>query len=160
MQSFLAVIVIISLSVVPSSFVVLLIDERNSGSKHLQTLAGVPPWLYWMTNFIWDLFSYTFTVILVVIVFLIFGDDCFTKEEALAALISLLMVFGWAVIPMMYLCSFLFDLGSSAYVILTSFNLLLGMMTTITTLILQSLGQVEASINVLNNILTKIFFVL
>ena len=122
MQSILAITVIFAMSVVPSSFVMFLIDERKSGSKHLENLAGVPPWLYWATNFVWDILNYTFSVVLVVILFMIFGDECFTGGEALGALISLLMIFGWAIIPMMYPFSFMFDVGSSAYVILRNFS--------------------------------------
>lgn len=117
-QTFLAITVIFAMSVVPSSFVVFLIEERTSGSKHLENLAGVPPWLYWTSNLVWDLLNYAFTAFLIVFLFMIFGEDCFTKDEALWALVSLLMMYGWAIIPMMYPFSFIFDLGSSAYVLL------------------------------------------
>ena len=102
MQSMLAISVIFAMSVVPSSFVIFLIEERRTGSKHLESLSGVPPWLYWITNFAWDILNYTVAVILVGILFMIFGDDCFTAGSNFVCLMLLLMLFGWAIIPMMY----------------------------------------------------------
>lgn len=52
-----AICVIFAMSFIPASFVMILIEERVSYSKHLQFISGVTPFVYWITNFIWDLVS-------------------------------------------------------------------------------------------------------
>ncbi len=52
-----SIFVIIALSFVPSSFVVYLVADRNSKSKHLQLVSGLNPVVYWVGNYVWDLVS-------------------------------------------------------------------------------------------------------
>lgn len=52
-----SICVIFAMSFVPASFVLFLIEERVSKSKHLQFVSGVKPILYWTTNYIWDMVS-------------------------------------------------------------------------------------------------------
>lgn len=53
-----AISVIFALSFVPASFVLYLIEERVSHSKHLQLVSGVNKLIYWVQAFSWDLVSY------------------------------------------------------------------------------------------------------
>jgi hypothetical protein len=48
-----AINVIIALSFVPASFVLYLVNERMSKSKHLQFVSGVTPPVYWLSTFSW-----------------------------------------------------------------------------------------------------------
>ena len=59
---FVAIFVILALAFVPASFVVYLIEDRVSKSKHLQLVSGLNPVVYWLANFIWDLVSFRFSV--------------------------------------------------------------------------------------------------
>lgn len=52
-----SICVIFAMSFVPASFVLFLIEERVSKSKHLQFVSGVKPILYWTTNYVWDMVS-------------------------------------------------------------------------------------------------------
>ena len=52
---FVSIFVIIALSFVPSSFLVYLVDDRSSKSKHLQLVSGLHPFVYWLGNYVWDL---------------------------------------------------------------------------------------------------------
>lgn len=52
-----SICVIFAMSFVPASFVLFLIEERVSKSKHLQFVSGVKPILYWTANFVWDMVS-------------------------------------------------------------------------------------------------------
>lgn len=47
--------IVLAFSIVPASFILLLIDEKTSQSKHLQFVSGVDPVLYWIINYLWDL---------------------------------------------------------------------------------------------------------
>lgn len=64
---FVAIFVITALAFVPASFVVYLVEDRISKSKHLQLVSGLNPIVYWVSNYVWDVvrtFSVCFKVIL------------------------------------------------------------------------------------------------
>lgn len=50
-----ATCVIFAMSFVPASFVMFLIEDRVSGSQHLQFVSGMKPLLYWVGTYTWDL---------------------------------------------------------------------------------------------------------
>lgn len=52
-----AVCVIFAMSFVPASFVLFLIEDRVTGSKHLQFISGVSKWIYWTSTYVWDMVS-------------------------------------------------------------------------------------------------------
>lgn len=53
-----AICVIFAMSFVPASFVLFLIEERVSNSKHLQFVSGINPTVYWLANWSWDMVSH------------------------------------------------------------------------------------------------------
>lgn len=50
-----SICVVFALSFVPASFTLVLIEERITRAKHLQCMGGLPPTLYWLGNFLWDM---------------------------------------------------------------------------------------------------------
>lgn len=50
-----SICVVFAMSFVPASFILVLIDERVTRAKHLQCMGGLPPTLYWLGNFLWDM---------------------------------------------------------------------------------------------------------
>ncbi|XP_007128068.1 retinal-specific phospholipid-transporting ATPase ABCA4 [Physeter macrocephalus] len=132
-----AICVIFAMSFVPASFVLYLIQERVNKAKHLQFVSGVSPTTYWLTNFLWDIMNYTVSAALVVGIFIGFQKKAYTSSDNLPALVALLMLYGWAVIPMMYPASFLFDVPSTAYVALSCANLFIGINSSAITFILE-----------------------
>ncbi|KAI5938300.1 Retinal-specific phospholipid-transporting ATPase ABCA4 [Manis javanica] len=136
-DAMVAICVIFAMSFVPASFVLYLIQERVKKAKHLQFISGVSPTTYWLTNFLWDMMNYTVSVALVVGIFMGFQKKAYTSPNNLPALVALLMLYGWAVIPMMYPASFLFDVPSTAYVALSCANLFIGVNSSAITFILE-----------------------
>ncbi|TKC43221.1 hypothetical protein EI555_011902 [Monodon monoceros] len=132
-----AICVIFAMSFVPASFVLYLIQERVNKAKHLQFVSGVSPTIYWLTNFLWDIMNYTVSAALVVGIFIGFQKKAYTSSDNLPALVALLMLYGWAVIPMMYPASFLFDVPSTAYVALSCANLFIGINSSAITFVLE-----------------------
>ena len=59
-----AISVIFAMSFIPASFVIFLIDERTSNSKHLQFVSGVNPAIYWVSTYVWDFVSIHLKIIL------------------------------------------------------------------------------------------------
>uniref|UniRef100_A0A4X2LSZ3 P-type phospholipid transporter n=1 Tax=Vombatus ursinus TaxID=29139 RepID=A0A4X2LSZ3_VOMUR len=136
-DAMVAICVIFAMSFVPASFVLYLIQERVSKAKHLQFVSGVSPTTYWATNFLWDIVNYAVSAGIVVGIFIGFQKQAYTSPNNLPALIALLFLYGWAVIPMMYPASFLFDVPSTAYVALSCANLFIGINSTAITFVLE-----------------------
>ncbi|KAG9351082.1 hypothetical protein JZ751_024972, partial [Albula glossodonta] len=133
----LAICVIFAMSFIPASFVLYLIQERVTKAKHLQFVSGVSPLVYWMANFLWDMINYSISTAMVVGIFIGFDKKCYTSPTNLPALISLLLLYGWSVTPMMYPMSYVFNVPSTAYVSLSCINLFIGLNSSAITFILE-----------------------
>ncbi|MGH0164555.1 UNVERIFIED_CONTAM: hypothetical protein FKN15_078078 [Acipenser sinensis] len=152
-----SICVIFAMSFVPASFVLFLIEERVSKAKHLQFVSGVKPILYWLANFSWDMCNYTVPATLVVIIFICFQQKSYVSPTNLPALVLLLFFYGWSITPLMYPASFLFSIPSTAYVVLTSLNLFIGINGSVATFVLELFT--DKNLNDVNNILKKVFLI-
>ncbi|XP_033117050.1 phospholipid-transporting ATPase ABCA1-like isoform X2 [Anneissia japonica] len=153
-----ATFVVFAMAFIPSSFIVFLIGERTSKAKHLQMVSGINPTIYWVANFCWDLVNYIIPACLVICVFLIFQQDSYVGPHNLPCLILLLILYGWAITPLMYPATFVFSVPSTAYVALASANIVIGIVTMSATFILEFLSEDEHLTNV-NNMLKILFLV-
>lgn len=52
---FHAIALLFALSFIPASFTACLVEERASGSKHLQLISGLSNTMYWLHVITWDL---------------------------------------------------------------------------------------------------------
>jgi ATP-binding cassette subfamily A (ABC1) protein 1 len=68
-----------------------------------------------------------------------------------------MILYGWATIPFMYPLNFLFQLPSTAFVVASSMNVFIGVITTMTTTVIDSLAADEPELARINNILKPIF---
>ncbi|XP_042371438.1 phospholipid-transporting ATPase ABCA1 [Plectropomus leopardus] len=152
-----SICVIFAMSFVPASFVLFLIEERVSKAKHLQFVSGVKPVLYWLANFTWDMLNYTVPATMVVLIFICFQQKSYVSETNLPALVLLLLLYGWSITPLMYPASFVFTVPSTAYVVLTSINLFIGINGSIATFVLELF--VDEHLNEVNRILKKVFLI-
>ncbi|CAJ1060852.1 phospholipid-transporting ATPase ABCA1 isoform X1 [Xyrichtys novacula] len=152
-----SICVIFAMSFVPASFVLFLIEERVSKAKHLQFVSGVKPILYWLANFTWDMLNYTVPATMVVLIFISFQQQSYVSETNLPALVLLLLLYGWSITPLMYPASFVFSVPSTAYVVLTSINLFIGINGSIATFVLELF--VDEHLNEVNRILKKVFLI-
>ena len=117
---------IFSLGFVVAGFVLLLIEERSGNIKHLQLVCGMNKVVYWLSTFVWDLVWYTIFVGMMLILFLAFEDPYYTGAEELPLLLLLLLCYGLAAIPWMYMLSFIFTSSATAYVLLFCLNFFSG----------------------------------
>uniref|UniRef100_A0A8B9P3H1 P-type phospholipid transporter n=1 Tax=Apteryx owenii TaxID=8824 RepID=A0A8B9P3H1_APTOW len=131
-----AICVIFAMSFIPASFVLYLIQERVTKAKHLQFVSGVSPAVYWLTNFLWDIVNYAMSAGLVVGIFTGFNKKAYTSPTNLPVVVALLLLYGWAVIPMMYPAASFFSVPSTAYVALSCINLFVGINSSAITFIL------------------------
>ncbi|XP_071800403.1 phospholipid-transporting ATPase ABCA1-like isoform X2 [Asterias amurensis] len=154
-----ALFVVFALAFVPASFVVFLIMERVSKSKHLQIVSGVNRTMYWMTALCWDLTNYLIPAFLTILVFWCFNQQAYISPETAPATILLLLLYGWSVTPMSYPASFLFSTPSTAYLSLACGNMLLGILTITATFILDYLAAEDESLKATNVFLNKLFLI-
>ena len=110
---------VFALAFIPASFVVFLIEEKASGSKHLQFLAGLNPMIYWTANYLWDIFIFIFPTILSLIIFACFSATAFIGPNNIGCLVLLFILFGLSVTPLMYMAVYIFNKPATAYVALT-----------------------------------------
>uniref|UniRef100_W5N0J6 P-type phospholipid transporter n=1 Tax=Lepisosteus oculatus TaxID=7918 RepID=W5N0J6_LEPOC len=152
-----SICVIFAMSFVPASFVVFLIQERVSKSKHMQFISGVQPGLYWLANFVWDMCNYIVPATLVIIIFVCFQQKSYVSSANLPVLALLLLLYGWSITPLMYPASFFFKIPSTAYVVLTSVNLFIGINGSVSTFVLELFTN--HSLGGVNEILKRVFLI-
>ncbi|XP_024866852.1 phospholipid-transporting ATPase ABCA1b isoform X2 [Kryptolebias marmoratus] len=152
-----SICVIFAMSFVPASFVVFLIQERVSKAKHMQFISGVHPLLYWLANFMWDMLNYFVPAILVILIFICFQQKAYVSSSNLPVLALLLLLYGWSITPLMYPASFFFKIPSTAYVVLTSINILIGINGSISTFVMELFGDHE--IGGINDILKNVLLI-
>uniref|UniRef100_A0A4W4EB89 P-type phospholipid transporter n=1 Tax=Electrophorus electricus TaxID=8005 RepID=A0A4W4EB89_ELEEL len=152
-----SICVIFAMSFVPASFVVFLIQERVNKAKHMQFISGVQPFLYWLANFVWDMCNYIVPATLVIIIFICFQQEAYVSSTNLPVLALLLLLYGWSITPLMYPASFFFKIPSTAYVVLTSVNILIGINGSVSTFVLELFGSNE--IGGINDILKNVFLI-
>lgn len=130
-----------------STFSLLLVGERAIKSKHVQFVSGASSFSYWLSALTWDLLNFLIPCALMLVVFEAFKVRAYTDDHHLVDVMIMLLLYGWAVIPLMYLFSFLFTSTATAYTRLTIFNILSGTASflSVTIMSIPALGLVDLS---------------
>ncbi|XP_062373279.1 phospholipid-transporting ATPase ABCA1-like isoform X2 [Sardina pilchardus] len=152
-----SICVIFAMSFIPASFVLFLIQERVNKAKHLQFVSGVNPAVYWVANFAWDMCNYIVPCFIVIVIFLCFQQKSYVSPPNLPALILLLVLYGWAITPMMYPASWLFSVPSTAYVVLTCVNMFIGINGSIATFIMELFD--DPNVKEINDIMKQVLLI-
>uniref|UniRef100_A0A8C2RYR2 ATP binding cassette subfamily A member 7 n=1 Tax=Capra hircus TaxID=9925 RepID=A0A8C2RYR2_CAPHI len=152
-----SICVVFAMSFVPASFILVLIDERVTRAKHLQCMGGLPPTLYWLGNFLWDMCNYLVSACIVVLIFLAFQQRAYVAPANLPALLLLLLLYGWSITPLMYPSSFFFSVPSTAYVVLTCINLFIGINGSMATFVLELFS--DQKLQKVSRILKQVFLI-
>uniref|UniRef100_A0A8C8CT99 P-type phospholipid transporter n=1 Tax=Oncorhynchus tshawytscha TaxID=74940 RepID=A0A8C8CT99_ONCTS len=152
-----SICVIFAMSFIPASFVLFLIQERVSKAKHLQFVSGVNPTVYWVANFAWDICNYIVPCLIVIVIFLCFQQKAYVSLPNLPALILLLLMYGWSITPMMYPASFIFNVPSTAYVVLTCINLFIGINGSVATFVMELFA--DDNISKINGIVKQVLLI-
>jgi len=157
-EAFTAICVIFALAFIPASFLVFLIDERVTTSKHLQFVSGVKGLTYWWATYFWDLTNYCVSITFCIIIFLAFGIEAFIYQINLLCLVLLLFLYGFAIIPIMYPINYFFKTPSTGFVLISCINIFIGLITTISTITLDTFSD-QPDLVAINKILKKIFLI-
>ncbi|XP_070694461.1 uncharacterized protein abca12 [Pempheris klunzingeri] len=143
LQILVAMCVMTGYSITTASFAIYEVSEHHSGSKRLQHISGISEPFYWAVNFFYDMVIYLIPVTLTVGVIAAFQVPAFTDRQNLGAVTLLLVLFGFATFPWMYLLSGVFRDAEIAFIIYVCINLFISINTIMSTSILYFLGQIS-----------------
>ena len=121
--------IILAFAFLVGSFAVLLVKERITNGKHLQKLSGVRLTEYWISYFIIDLAIYLIVSIMMIITFLIYQIDGLYQSGQAWYLLLGFILHGLAILPCIYLFSFMFDAPATAYASLCLYVTVIGIAT-------------------------------
>uniref|UniRef100_A0A8C3MZ84 Uncharacterized protein n=1 Tax=Geospiza parvula TaxID=87175 RepID=A0A8C3MZ84_GEOPR len=140
-----------------STFALLLVSERAIKAKHVQFVSGVYVVNFWLSALLWDIINFLIPCALMLVIFQAFNVQAFTQDSHLVDVMLIFLLYGWAIIPLMYLLSFFFSVAATAYTRLTIFNILSGTATflAVTIMSIPELGLVD-----LSKTLDKVFLIL
>ncbi|XP_059126156.1 ATP-binding cassette sub-family A member 17-like isoform X2 [Peromyscus eremicus] len=130
-----------------SSFSILTVTEKNIKSKHIQFVSGVSVVAFWLSALLWDLISFLVPTLLLVLVFFWYKEEAFAHAESTPAVVLIMMLYGWAVIPFIYTVSFSFKTPGNAcakLVVMLTF-LSIGPLVLVTVTSDKDLGYAELS---------------
>ncbi|XP_035035732.2 phospholipid-transporting ATPase ABCA3 [Hippoglossus stenolepis] len=139
-----------------STFALLLVTESAIKSKHVQQVSGVYLSNFWFSALLWDMFNYLLPCLLMLVVFRAFAVKAFVEDNHLVDVLLLLLLYGWGVVPLMYLLSFFFSTAATAYTRLTIFNMISG---TATFLAVNIMAIPELKLQHLSHLLDKVFLI-
>lgn len=122
----IAISVLFGMAFMATSFIIFLIRERAVGAKHLQVVSGVGPCAFWVSTYIWDLINYTLPVLVILILFAAFGTDAYVNDGRLGIVFLIFMLYGFSVLPFVYLWHYLFTVPATGMVAVSMVNLLSG----------------------------------
>ncbi|XP_058536334.1 phospholipid-transporting ATPase ABCA3 [Ochotona princeps] len=125
----IALNLLFAMAFLASTFSILAVSERAVQAKHVQFVSGVHVATYWLSALLWDLISFLVPSLLLLAVFRAFDVRAFAWDGRAADTLLLLLLYGWAIVPLMYLLSCLFSSAATAYTRLTIVNILSGIAT-------------------------------
>ncbi|XP_067952133.1 phospholipid-transporting ATPase ABCA3-like [Watersipora subatra] len=128
-------------SFLAASFVVFLITERSRKIKHSQIVSGVKWYNFWLSTFTWDLINYLIPALLTVCLYGAASvknlSDVQNGNAQPFYVILLMLIYGMALLPNMYVLQYLFVKPATGYVIIVFYNLLTGTFPQLVITILQ-----------------------
>ncbi|KAM4685389.1 ATP-binding cassette sub-family A member 13 isoform 4-T7 [Amazona ochrocephala] len=160
-QCGVALCVMLGFSILTASIGSAIVKDRVSGTKRLQHVSGLGYKTYWLGNFCCDMLVYMVPVTLCVGVISAFQLSAFTFRKNLAATVFLLILFGYATLPWMYLVSRFFSSSDVAFISYISLNFVFGLCTMLVTLLPRLLAIISRvqSLHNIYSILKWVFIV-
>ena len=117
---------VLGISFLVGSFSVLLVKERIAKGKHLQRLSGVRVSVYWLSYFITDYIIYLCSSILIIVTFVVYKENGLYQDKQPFYLALCFVVHGFAILPCVYVLSFMFSAPATAYARLCLYITVLG----------------------------------
>ncbi|XP_048861944.1 glucosylceramide transporter ABCA12 isoform X2 [Brienomyrus brachyistius] len=150
-------------SIMTASFAIYEVQEHQTGSKRLQHISGIGEPMYWTINFLYDMALYLIPVVLSIAMVAAFQLPAFTAGQNLAAVTLLLLLFGFATFPWMYLLSGILKDAEMALITYICINLFISINTIISSSVVYFLwsmnNQADPSVYAVYQILSYVFLI-
>ncbi|RHY26011.1 hypothetical protein DYB32_007943 [Aphanomyces invadans] len=144
--SFLACIIIsLAMSFFPASIVIFLVKEKTNehNAKHQQLVSGVSLPAFWLANYVFDVLLYVIPLAAALIMINTFkiqsltGTDCpACATDTPAAIVTIFVLFGLAIIPFTYCMSYVFKNHATSQNYTLLVNILLGLVLMIASFVM------------------------
>lgn len=140
-------LIILGFPFISGSFATFVVQERQSKAKHLQTVAGVKPWSYWLSTWLWDVANYQIPCWITVALMFIFSITIMTTTEdgVLGGVLTVLLLYGPAAASFSYCVSYLFSSPSVCNLFIIISGFIIGFGGTLATFILRLIGADPAN---------------
>ena len=132
------------MSFLGASFIVFLIKERVSKSKHIQILSGVHYVNFWLATFVWDYVNFLVPCFFTVVLLYVFKIEAFI-EAGIHNVVVLMLVYGLGQLPFVYCLSLFFRESTSGFVYTAVLNIFVGLALMIAIGILQAVDLDSAA---------------
>ncbi|KAJ8311158.1 hypothetical protein KUTeg_011297 [Tegillarca granosa] len=129
--------ILFGMAFLTTSFIIFLIKEKASGAKHMQVVSGVKPLAFWSSTFVWDMVNYLVPVLLILVVFAAFQVEAYTGDDRLGLVFILFLIYGWAVLPFVYILHYFFKTAAGGMVAVTMLNIITGLATLMAVFVLK-----------------------
>ncbi|KAG5484801.1 hypothetical protein LSCM1_06627 [Leishmania martiniquensis] len=144
---FIGALILIPMSLLPANPVAWVVKERECGARHLQNLCGLNFFVYWASNFIFDMAAYFTSMCLCIAIFGIFQREEFIGPDRVGGTFVLFLVYGLTSTAGAYALSFAFAEHSSAQTIVMALSLVTGFLLNIVVFVLQLREDAERTSN-------------
>jgi ATP-binding cassette subfamily A (ABC1) protein 3 len=140
-------LIILSFPFITGAFASFVVEEKQSKAKHLQTIAGVKPFSYWLSTWLWDIANYQIPLWITVGLMFAFDIEILTTSErgVFGGVVSLLILFGPAAASFTYCITFLFSSPSVCNMFVIVFGFVVGMGGPLASFILRILAVSDPS---------------
>lgn len=108
-----------AMAFVSSFYIMFYIKERVSKAKLLQFVSGLNISSFWITSFLFDYGTFILNSIVMILVLAVFQEDGWSTFGELLPGFVTLIVFGFAMLPISFLSSHMFEIPSTGFVRMT-----------------------------------------
>ncbi|KAH8387873.1 hypothetical protein KR093_009980 [Drosophila rubida] len=142
---------------VSSMYMLFLIYERESRAKLLQFVSGVRVPTFWMSIFVWDFVTLTFTCIVIIITVACLQPEGLSTFVELMRYFFILLVFVIAVLPYTYLLALLFHEPATGFLIITVLNIFVGCALAVVVLVLSAEALDTENVAIIISDIARVF---
>jgi ATP-binding cassette, subfamily A (ABC1), member 3 len=142
-------IIMIPFTFLPSNVVAWVVKERECKARHLQNVSGLSFYIYWLTNFLFDMIAYILTMCLVLVIFACFNRTEYIANDRVGAITTLFFVYGLSSTTTGYMCSFFFNEHSNAQTVVMAVSFVAGFLLVMIVYIMSLLSQTQQTAKIL-----------
>uniref|UniRef100_A0AC34Q995 ABC transporter domain-containing protein n=1 Tax=Panagrolaimus sp. JU765 TaxID=591449 RepID=A0AC34Q995_9BILA len=152
---FINMLTILCFSFLTSGFVMPLVEDRESRFKHQFLLTKLNKLRYWIAVTLWNAFIYIFFCFFLAVILFLSGS----MQDCMRYTVSYWLLYFWCAVPFVFVASFIFTSPFKGFVALLTWNILAGIIASLTIVVLNLLSypNVEKYLVILFSIMSPSF---